>query len=219
MTCLRWIGCVVGLLLIGGAPAPAQSTADDYFHEAARQYVADNVPAARRAVEQGLKVAPSDPRLLALQKKLRQGQRPDGRQDDENGSSGAQDGSQQNENASSNRSSKGGQTPSSEQSGAARTGGQESDRSRPGGSRSGDEQEGRREEQRGANARSSSGGSPADRPARADTTRRGRGGMSTTPLSRAQAERLLRALEGQERQLLRQLRRRSSTSQTVEKDW
>jgi hypothetical protein len=43
--------------------------------------------------------------------------------------------------------------------------------------------------------------------------------MSATPLSRAQAERLLRALEGQERQLLRQLRRRSSTSQTVEKDW
>lgn len=213
MTSLRWIGCVAVLLLVGTAPASAQSSADAYFHEAARQYVADDVPAARRAVEQGLAIAPSDPRLLALQKKLQQGNRPDGRKD--SSSTGSQSGGQQNEDQSS-QSSKGGQTPSSEQSGAAQTGEQASS-SRQGGSRSADPSSSER--QQNANAQSSSGGQPADRPASADTLRRGQGGHAGTPLSEAQAERLLRALEGQERQLLRQLRLRSSSRQKVEKDW
>jgi hypothetical protein len=214
------MGCVAGLLLAGASLAHAQSTADAYFHEAARQYVADNVPAARRAVERGLAIAPADPRLLALKKKLQRGQRPEGRRDPDDGrSSGSKSGSQQNENASSNPSSKGGQTPSSEQSGAARTGAQDAASSRAGGARSGDRQAPRRAEQRGADARSSPGGSPTDRPAPADTTRRGRGGEKAAPLSRAQAERILRALEGQERRLLRQLRPRSSSREAVEKDW
>jgi len=215
MTRLCWIGCVAGLLLMGNVPVQAQSTADAYFHEAARAYVADNVRAARRAVERGLKLAPSDPRLLALQKKLRQGQRPDGRR--ENSPDGAQSGSQQNENASSPESSKGGQEPSSEQSGAARTG-EESEPSQPGGDPSPDP-DARRDDPQDTNAQSPAGGRPADRPARADTMRRGRGGQGAAPLSRAQAERLLRALEGQERQLLRQLRPRSSSQKPVEKDW
>ena len=214
MNDLRWIGCVAMLLLVGTVPAPAQSSADAYFHEAARQYVADNVPAARRAVEQGLAIAPSDPRLLALQKKLQQGNRPDSRRD--SSSTGSQSGDQENEDQS-NQSSRGGQSPSSEQSGAARTGDQESSASEQGGSRSADS--GAENRQQNANAQSSSGGQPADRSARADTLRRGQGGHVGTPLSRAQAERLLRALEGQERELLRQLRMRSSSRQKVEKDW
>lgn len=215
MTCLRWTGCVVMLLLVGTVPASAQSSADAYFHEAARQYVADNVPAARRAVEQGLAIAPSDPRLLALRKKLREGKRPQGQQQDSS-STGSQSGSQENENQS-NQSSAGGQTPSPEQSGAAQTGDRESPSSQQGGSRSANS--GAENRRPNANAQSSSGGQPADRPAPADTLRRGRGGHAGTPLSRAQAERLLRALEGQERQLLRQLRMRSSSRQKVEKDW
>jgi len=217
MTRLYRIGCVAALLLAVPVPGQAQSAADTYFHEAARQYVTDNVPAARRAVEQGLQVAPSDPRLLALQKKLREGSRPD-RPDPEDNASGSQSGGQQNKNASSNQSSNGGDTPSSKQSGAARTGSQESARSRPGGPRPSDRS--RRDSEREAEAPSASGGRPADRPARADTVRRGRGGHGrAAPLSRAQAERLLRALEGQERQLLRQLRRRSSSQQPTGKDW
>jgi hypothetical protein len=187
----------VGILLlaVGLLPARAQSTADAYFHEAAQQYVADDVAAARRTVERGLEVAPSDPRLLALRKKLRQGGRPQGRRD--SSSTGQKDGSQ---NSSSSRSSsKGGETPSTEQSGAARSGRQDAPPS----------------DESGA----SSAQRPSDRPARADTTRRGRGGRPVDTLSRAQAERLLQALEGQERQLLRQLRTRSSPRQTVEKDW
>lgn len=215
MTRLCWIGCVAVLLLAGPSPAQAQSTADAYFHEAARQYVADNVQAARRAVERGLELAPSDPRLLALQKKLQQGKRPDGRRD--NSSDGSQSGSQQNENSSSPQSSKGGQEPSSEQSGAARTGEQDADPSRSGGDRS-RAPDARRDDPPETNAQSSSGGRPANQSGRADTIRRGQNGQGAAPLSRAQAERLLRALEGQERQLLRQLRPRSSR-EPVEKDW
>ena len=218
MTRLYRIGCVAALLFAVPSLGHAQSAADSYFHEAARQYVADNVPAARRAVEQGLQVAPSDPRLLALQKKLREGTRPDDRPDPQDSSSGSRSEGQQNKDASSSQSSNGGDAPSSEQSGAARTGSQESARSRPGGPRPSDRS--RRDSEREAGASSASGGRPADRPARADTVRRGRGGHgSAAPLSRAQAERLLRALEGQERQLLRQLRRRSSSQQPAGKDW
>jgi hypothetical protein len=219
MTRLYRTGCVAALLLLAPALAQAQSAADSYFHEAARQYVADNVPAARRAVEQGLEVAPSDPRLLALRKKLRQGSRPDGRREEGGTDAGSQRGSQQNENASPSASSNGGDTPSSEQSGAARTGAQERSQTRPGGSRDGD-RKARRDVQRGTDAPPPPEGRPQDRSARADTTRRGPGGhRRATPLSRAQAERLLRALEGQERQLLRQLRLRSASRQSVEKDW
>jgi hypothetical protein len=49
--------------------------------------------------------------------------------------------------------------------------------------------------------------------------RQGQGGHPVDTLSRAQAERFLRALEGQERRLLRQLRPQSTKRQTVEKDW
>lgn len=49
----------------------------------------------------------------------------------------------------------------------------------------------------------------------------GRHGRRTAvgTLTRTQAERLLRALEGQERQLLQELQMRSAKQETVEKDW
>jgi hypothetical protein len=214
MTHLCRIGCVAAFLLMGTSFSQAQSTADAYFHEAARQYVTDNVPAARRAVEQGLQLAPSDPRLLALQKKLRDGTQPKEKKRDSS-STGSQDGSQQNQNSSPNSSSAGGQAPSPEQSGAAQTGPQNAPQSEQGGSRPTAREQ--RDDPQGPAAQSS-GRRPVPRPTRADTMRGGRGGHATA-LSRDQAERLLHALEGQERQLLRQLRLRSSSRQKVEKDW
>lgn len=197
-----WIGCLTILLGMGGPRvAPAQSPADPYFHEAAQQYVADETQAARRTVERGLEVAPSDPRLLALRKKLREGGRPTNRQNQRDSSStGSKKGAEQNTDQSPENDSKGGTDPSSDQSGAARSGPQKAPASKQTGPQSSTQR-------------------PADRPGRADTMRQGRGGRPVDSLSRAQAERLLQALEGQERQLLRQLRPRSATRRTVEKDW
>jgi len=198
MTRLCWIGWVVGLFLAAGSPAWGQTTADAYFHEAARQYVADNVGAARRAVEQGLEVAPTDPRLLALRKKLKQGGRPKGGRD--SSSTGPKQGPQNEKNDTSSDASKGGQKPSSEQSGAARSGSQDASPS---------EQAGRQ----------SSSNQSAGQSGQAELRRRGQGGQPIDTLSRVQAEHLLRALEGQERRLMRRLRTRSASSRNVEKDW
>jgi hypothetical protein len=194
------------LLLLAGGTAPAvhaQQTAASYFHEAARQYVAGNRAAARRAVEQGLERNPSDPRLMALREKLREGGRPRSRQQSDSTSSQSRRQGQQN-NPSSDRSSAGEEDPSpSDDGGRSQAGprdeqapesagpGQESARERPSGER---------------------------RPETDPSRRRGRGAPADT-LSRAQAERLLRALEGQERQLLRRLRTRSADNRPVEKDW
>ena len=202
MTRADWIGGMMALLVLGGAPAAtAQSTADAYFHEAARQYVADEVQAARRTVERGLEVAPSDPRLLALRKKLEQGNRPDDRRGQQDSSrSGSNDESQQSNDSSSEESSKGGQEPSEEQSGAKQPGRPESPAS----------------EQTGPPSNASPSDAGSGRPG---AMRQGQGGRPVDTLSRAQAERLLRALEGQERRLLRQVRPQSTKRRTVEKDW
>jgi hypothetical protein len=163
--------------------------------------VTDEVQAARRTVERGLEVAPSDPRLLALRKKLKQGKRPDDRRGQQDSStSGSNDASQQDDNASSDESSKGGQEPLEEQSGAKQSGSEESPSSEQTGPRS-------------------SSSPPSDGSGRPGTMRRGQGGRPVDTLSRAQAERLLRALEGQERRLLRQLGPQSTKRKTVEKDW
>lgn len=197
------IGGAVALLLGGGSvAAQAQSGADAYFHRAAQQYVADEVQAARRTVERGLKVAPSDPRLLALRKKLRQGTRSGeqgGRED--SSATGSNEGSQQGDNSSSDESSAGGQERSEEEDGGAtQPGGPESPSSEQAGS-------------------PSNGSPPSDGAGRGGRQRSGPDGRPVDSLSRAQAERLLRALEGQERELLRQLRPESTKRQTVEKDW
>jgi hypothetical protein len=200
MTDLRWIGCVA-VVLLAGIPygASAQSTADAYFHKAAQQYVADDVEAAQRTVEQGLAVAPSDPRLLALRKKLRQGTGPNRPQNQDSTSTESENQQQTDANPSSDEASKGGEQSSSKQNEASQPGNR-NDSSK----------------QNGAGAAESR---PADQREQAETVKQGRGGRPVDSLSQAQAERLLRALEGQERQLLRQLRTRSSKRRTVEKDW
>jgi hypothetical protein len=191
-------GLMMVLLLGMGAPAaPAQSTADAYFHEAAQQYVADDVQAARQTVERGLEVAPSDPRLLALRKKLRQEKQPN-RPRKQRDSSSAESGQKKKQDQSSGKSGNA-DSESSEQNSPSQS---EAQNAPP------------KEEGSG-----SSEGRSADRPPSPDTVRRGRGGQPSEALNRTQAERLLRALEGQERRLLRQIRIRSSKRRTVEKDW
>ena len=200
MTLLRWIGLIGSLLLVLGAPpVAAQSSADAFFHDAAQQYVTGDQEAARRAVKQGLKVAPWDPRLLALKKKLRRqdrNRRPrGGGQSSRQGSQNRQQRQQsRGENAQEQQSGESGQEPRSQ-----------------------------------ANAPSDSRSSQR-KGAQSDQTRQhaqGHGSQKTpdgdrrrmNALSRAQAARILQALENQEMKLLREVQARSQKTTTVEKDW
>lgn len=198
---IRWSVALGALLLVlSGQPGLAQSSADALFHEAARQYVDGDNAAARRTVERGLEIAPSDKRLLALRKKLReQAERQQG-----NGQSGQSGGSDD---------------QASDGSGGEQ--GQE-DRSQ------GDPSEEQSRSEQGSQSESSPRQSPQDDPSagqeeRAGTPRPGRqrpqDGERAQILSEAQAARLLQALEAQEKQLLREVRVRELDKKPVEKDW
>ena len=182
--------------MLGGAPAQAQSSADAFFHEAAQAYVAGNLENARRAVERGLEVDPSDSRLQALRKKLEQQQNRQG-----GGSSSRQGGQNQSQNQQSR-----GQQSRQQRSGEA------GDQTRP------------RAESPTEPQPSSSAGASGDRPDPSPQNPEAEGGQGdtgrrSTALSRAQAARLLRALERQEMKLLREVQARGQQSTTVEKDW
>ena len=198
---VRWIGIVGGLLLgVSGAPVVAQSSADAFFHDAAQQYVNGNVEAARRSVTRGLEVAPLDPRLQALREKLTT-------QEQERGSSGssqrgAQDRPQsQQAKGEGNQEEQSGKSDKKTRSHADTPSDQQSQSSR-GGEAGSSAQAGDRAQNRAREAQEGS--------------RR-----STEALSRAQAARLLRALENQEIKLLREVRRQSQGQDTeaVAKDW
>ncbi|MEF8816771.1 MAG: hypothetical protein V5A20_10335 [Salinibacter sp.] len=196
---LHWIGVVGGLLIaLVGTPALGQSSADTFFHDAAQQYVEGDTEAARRAVERGLEVAPSDPRLQALRKKLEQqekrrgggrnapqGQQSQSQRDPPQGEDGPQESSDAPGEASQSQAedASGSESPPSEGADPSSAGSPEgATQGGPGSERAGDRQPARR-------------------------------------LSRAQAARLLGALERQEQTLLREVQRPSREPERVEKDW
>lgn len=196
---IRLLSGVGVLLLILGGPTFAQSPADVHFHEAAQHYIADDLSAARQAVKRGLEAAPSDPRLQSLQKKLEQ-------------AANAQTGNSSQDRETSG--SQGSQSGSSSSSGQTEQGAKQRDTPTAGSS-----------EQSRASSRRPEASSPAERSSeaagdrKADGQSTGPGSEGTHALSRAQADRLLEALEGQEKRLLREIQTRSSEVQQVEKDW
>lgn len=196
---VRLLTGVGALLLFLGGAAFAQSPADVHFHEAAQHYIADDLSAARQAVKRGLEAAPSDPRLQSLQKKLKQAA---------NTRRGT---SSQNQETSG---SQGEQSGRSGSSGSSERGATQRDAPTAGSS-----------EQSRTSSRRPEPSSPSERSSEAagdrntDGQNTGPGSEGTSALSRAQAERLLQALEGQEKRLLRELQARSSEKQKVEKDW
>lgn len=199
MRIARRLGLFVGLLLgLGAGPVLAQSSADALFHEAARQYVQGEVEAARRTVERGLEIAPSDPRLQALRKKL------DRQKDRREGGTASPSGTRSDRPSEQSRGSEGQDTPSDA--------GPRDERSRPNDETSSSRSQ--RPERDSTAARSSE--TPANRRDPAGRRRRRR---PRNTLSRAQAGQLLRALEHQEQKLLRQVRIRSLEEKSVEKDW
>ena len=196
---LYWIGVLVGLLVgLGGTPALGQPSADALFHDAAQRYVAGETEAARRAVERGLEVAPSDPRLRALRKTLEQQekQRGGGRP------------SQQGQQSQSQRDPSRGNRGSQEQSAASE---EESQSQSDDPSRSESTPPGASDpSSAGSSGEKAQGRQGADRPGARRSARR---------LSQTQAARLLQALENQEQRLLREVQGGSEEPNRVEKDW
>jgi hypothetical protein len=193
------MGLLAGLLWgIGGPPALGQSSADAFFHEAAQRYVAGDTEAARRAVERGLERDPSDPRLQALRRTLE-------RQREQRGGGRSSQQGQEGRNQRDPSEGMEGQREQSEESG--QEGPPQSDATAD------------RESSPGQKSGSSSGGSAgngAQAGRSSDQTSEHRPPRS---LSRAQAARLLRALENQEQKLLREVQGQTDDPQSVEKDW
>ena len=196
---LRWSGAIVGLLLALGAPsALGQSSADAFFHDAAQRYVDGDTEAARRAVERGLEVAPSDPRLQALRKKLEQQEKQRG------GGRNSQQGQQSQRQRDPSRGKDGPEEPSDAPEGTSKPQAEDASGSESPPSEGADP--------------SSAGSSEGEAQGPPGNERAGDRG-SAQRLSRAQAARLLRALERQEQTLLREVQKPSREPRRVEKDW
>jgi hypothetical protein len=194
--------------MLTAPPVWAQTDApagERYFHRAAQQYIAENLSDAQRLVAEGLRAAPDHPKLLALREKLRQQQKRRSGADDANGQNG-----------------------SAQQSGGQQ---QNQQQARP---QPGDAQQQRSRGQQTADRRGSRGSQPppedaqqaqgerssaAARQPLAQQRAEGSSDRRPTGLSRDQAARILQALEGQEKQLLREVQKRASAKTTVEKDW
>lgn len=197
----RWLVLVGGLLLVvGGSSVLAQSSADVYFHEAAQHFVKGATSEALETVEEGLQADPSDPRLRALRERIEQEKNESGEGSASQG--GQQAGEQENSTRTANQSG----DPTDEQQ---EDPGSDSEKNTGGNNRM--QQPSDLEETR-AEGRNQEGSPLDERPIR----RRNR---PENVLSRAQANRMLEALEAQEKKLLRELRVSNVENKTVEKDW
>ncbi len=193
---------------------------EPYFHEAAQFYVAKQKRQALRVISDGLEAAPNHPKLLALKNKLEN--QPGARPDQKPGESDTQ-GPKQQENAEPQEGNRGqeGENEAPQQGneqpspGSAGESGQQGPPRPPEQNDNSGEQEGDGQPQRpgedgevspdGQSGGNESSGTPS--------------GESTERLSREQAERILQALEGQEKQLLREVQKREARPRRVEKDW
>ena len=206
------------LLLLVAAPAGAQS-AVDFYHDAARLYIAEDNAQAERAAEAGLALAPDDQKLQALLEKIRE------RNDQEEQQGG---GEPQQDDAEDQQQGEGEQQQDENESGQPQPG------------EEGEEQEtGQQQPSEGEEQGQQQPEGPTDEPPRdereGNTGQEGEpnegtpqegGGDADTPydvkpgeMSRAEAERILRAIQSDELELLRDVQRRRARPRYVEKDW
>ena len=218
------------------------------FHAAARQYLAGDAATALETVEAGLSAAPDDPQLTTLRATLlrRQRQPDDGDGDGQDGAPGQQDGEGEGQGQTDGQpddvgdeqggadgdpqdgdpqggdpqggedaDGEGGQPPPGDPQGSERPGAPSDDASD---GAPGDPDSARPGATPGQAGSAEAGGAEAGG-AGGGAAQAGDGAPEQQGLSRAQAERILRALEGQEKKLLRQVQRRNERPLPVEKDW
>ena len=181
--------------LLTAAPAAAQNAAQNaetFFHSAAQSYIGKDLPEAKRQVEAGLNVAPSDPKLLALREKLEQQEQQQSQQSgqDQSQTQKGQQGQQDNKQK-----------------------GEQQDDQQEEGDQEGEQQEGKQppeDPQEGEQENDASEVQPGEVQPPPDPS----------TLTEAQAERILQALQNQEKQLLREVQRgRPVRGRPTDKDW
>ncbi len=185
----------------------------DYYHAAAQQYIGGQNAEAERAAEAGLALDPNNAKLQALLEKIRE------RNPDDSG--GEQ---QKQDNADQQKEGEGEQQENAEN-------GEQEERNAESEGEPQDEQDPQQEdqqqpeepsEQEPQDEREGNAGSEGEQ---APSNPQG-GGNTATPfevkpgkMSRAEAERILRAIESDELELLRDVQRRRARPRYVEKDW
>lgn len=186
-----------------GPSAPGRDAPTERYHEGARAFVDGETERARAAVEAGLRAAPSDARLQALralieQEQEEQDQRQGGQDSEDSQNEEGSDESQDEPDPSSNG-GQGDQPPPPDDPEA------EQDQTRTPPQDPGEDE--------------SEGGSDGRRTGQGGATPEGDVEAPQGQMSRAQAERILDAVGGEERLLLEELRRQPTRGRRSDKDW
>ncbi len=194
-------------------PARAQS-AVDYYHDAAKLYIAEHNAEAEQAAEAGLALAPDDRKLQALLEKIRE--RNEQQQQQSGGEQEKQDEAdehQQGEGEQQDQNESGQPQPGDEGEQQQQAEGEEQSEQQP----EGPADEPTNDERDGNTGQEGepSEGTPQEGSGDADTPY----DVKPGEMSRAEAERILRAIQSDELQLLRDVQRRRARPRYVEKDW
>lgn len=177
-------------------PAASQSP-EEFFHDGARIFVDGNLNEALSVVEAGLETTPGHPKLEALKQLIEE------EKEQQSGSEGSQDQDEKNQEeqqdqSEDNDSQQGNQNDDSQQEGDQQQeqSGEEGTPPPP------ESNQPEQEQQSDSHERQSSAA-----------------GENSEELSRAQALRILQALQNEEEQLLREVQKVKGKARRVEKDW
>lgn len=177
-----------------------QDVAAERYHAGAQAYVAGDVARAKTAVDSGLRVAPNNARLQALRDLIEQDQQ---EQDQQQGSQNSDDAQNQSGGDEGQEGDQGqsGQNPNQPPPPEEPEAEQDETRTQP--QDPGQQQDGQSNRQNGQ----AGAGQEAEE------------AVPQGEMSRAQAERILEAVGGEERLLLRELRRAPTQGRRTDKDW
>lgn len=191
-------------LALTALPVRAQD-AGEFFHEGAQAYAHEEMAQAEQAVEQGLRLAPDDPKLLALKQKLEQQQQQQ-QQNQQNQDQQQQDQQQQENQEQQDEQQQNQQDPQEQQDQQSQQEQNEQQR---------DEQEQQDEQQPQEQQ-----GQPDDEQQQEETPQpQDLSPEELNKLSEEQALRILQALEQDEEKLLREVLKPKARARRVEKDW
>ena len=197
---LLLLALAVPVVLAQRAPGGPSVSATERYHAGAQAFIDGDMARASAAVEAGLQVAPNNARLQALRDLIEQNQ---DQQDQQQGGQNSDDAQNESGGENEQEGDEGQNGDSQNQPPPPEEPGAEQDQTRTQPQNPGQQQDGQ--------------GGRDDAPSTAGQASQ----ADATPgeMSRAQAERILDAVGGQEQLLLRELRRAPTRGRRTDKDW